>query len=88
MGTSRRRFTAEFKTKVVLEALKQHLSSTDLALKFEVHPAQITEWKKKFLENSSTVFDKGSSESKKEDTEKQIYTLYSQIGQLMWRMIG
>lgn len=82
MGTSRRKFTADFKTKVVLEALKERLSLSELASKFEVHPTQITEWKKQFLDNSSSVFDKGSSEQRKEDAEKQMDTLYSQIGQL------
>lgn len=82
MGTSRRKFTAEFKTKVVLEALKERLTISDLASKFEVHATQITEWKKQFLENSHSVFDKSSLESTKEEVERQMDTLYSQIGQL------
>jgi len=43
MGTSGRKFTAKFKTKIVLEALQEPLSISDMASKFEVHPTQIRE---------------------------------------------
>jgi len=81
MGTSRRKFTAEFKKKVVLEALKERNSISELATKYEVHATQITEWKKQFLDNSEVVFNKGT-ESKSEETEKLMEQLYAQIGQL------
>lgn len=81
MGTSRRKFTAEFKKKVVLEALKERKTLAELASEYEIHPAQITEWKKQFLENSEAIFSKGV-ESKAEDTEKLVEQLYAQIGQL------
>lgn len=82
MGTTRRKFTSAFKTKVVLEALKERSSIAELAAKYEVHPNQISEWKKQFLENSTAVFEKGSTESNKEESEKQMDQLYAQIGQL------
>ena len=81
MGTSRRKFTAEFKKKVVLEALKERNSISELATRYEVHATQITEWKKQFLDNSEAVFNKGA-ESKSEETEKLMEQLYAQIGQL------
>lgn len=81
MGTSRRKFTAEFKKKVVLEALKERNSISELATKYEVHATQITELKKQFLDNSEAVFNKGT-ESKSEETEKLMEQLYAQIGQL------
>lgn len=82
MGITRRKFTSEFKTKVVLESLKERSSLQELASKFEVHPTQITEWKKQFLENSSAAFEKEAPGIKKEETEKQMEQLYAQIGQL------
>lgn len=78
---SRRKFTAEFKTKVVLEALKERSTIEQLAKKFELHPTQINLWKKEFLGKASVVFnDKSGDEAKQQeaDTEK----LYAQIGQL------
>lgn len=79
---SRRKFTAAFKTKVVLEALRERSSVEELARKYELHPNQITTWKKAFLDKASVVFEdpdaKGEEEKQREtDLEK----LYSQIGQ-------
>jgi transposase-like protein len=42
--TTRRRFTAAFKTKVWLEALKERESIEVLAKKFDIHPNQINSW--------------------------------------------
>lgn len=78
---SRRKFTAEFKTKVVLETLKERSTIEQLAKKFELHPTQINAWKKEFLSKATVVFhDKNGSEDKQQeaDTEK----LYAHIGQL------
>lgn len=41
MKRSRRKFSAEFKTKVVLEALSERLTASELAQKYEIHPNQI-----------------------------------------------
>ncbi|RDD30472.1 hypothetical protein CR161_06965 [Prosthecochloris sp. ZM] len=59
MKRTRRKFSAEFKTKVVLEALSERLTLTELAQKHEIHPNQITQWKREFLEKASDVFSKG-----------------------------
>ncbi len=77
---TRRKFTAEFKTKVVLEALKERQTIETLSKTYELHPNQITTWKKEFLLKASVVFDAKESGSKsiEPDTEK----LYAQIGQL------
>jgi len=45
----RRKFTSKFKTKVVLEALKERQSLAELAQKYQLHPNQISTWKKEFL---------------------------------------
>ncbi|NTU69121.1 MAG: transposase [Chlorobiaceae bacterium] len=59
MKRTRRIFSAEFKTKVVLEALSERLTLTELGQKHEIHPNQITQWKREFLEKASDVFSKG-----------------------------
>lgn len=77
---SRRRFGAEFKTKVVLEALKERSTLEELSKKFEIHPNQITSWKKEFLENASVVFERSKSGLVKDEKEKEKEELYKQIG--------
>jgi transposase len=52
----RRKFTSKFKTKVVLESLKELHPLSDLAQKYEVSPTQISGWKKAFLSNAESVF--------------------------------
>ncbi len=54
----RRKFTSDFKTKVVLEALKERSSLAELSQKHELHPQQITKWKRDFLAGASSVFSK------------------------------
>jgi len=77
---TRRKFSAEFKTKVVLEALKERQTIESLAKTYELHPNQITTWKKEFLSKADSVFSSREADSKtsEPDTEK----LYAQIGQL------
>lgn len=83
MGTTRRKFTSEFKKKVVLEALKERNTIQELAAKHEIHPQQITDWKRQFLENSDAAFERpGSVDGKAAEAEKLIDQLYAQIGQL------
>ena len=56
---TRRKFTSTFRTKVVLEALKERSTLADLAQKYQLQPAQISAWKREFLDGVSEVFDKG-----------------------------
>jgi transposase len=77
---SRRKFTAEFKTKVVLEALKERSSIEELARKYEVHPTQINTWKREFLSKATDVFSKKGDEPQKPEIDAD--KLYAQIGQL------
>ncbi len=82
MGNTRRKFSSEFKTKVVLEALKERQTLSELASLFGVHPQQITNWKKEFLEKSTQIFElKSSGKSPDEDQDKEKEFLYAQIGQ-------
>jgi transposase-like protein len=79
---SRRKFSPEFKAKVVLEALKERDSLEEIARKYEIHPNQIGTWKREFLANASAVFS--SQEKNSEDKKQQealLEKLYSQIGQ-------
>ena len=66
---SRRKFTSEFKFKVVLEALSERYTIQELGRKYEIHPTQITNWKSQFLKNGQTVFDRPVKDSKTEAPE-------------------
>ena len=77
--TSRRKFSAEFKSKVCIDALKEHLTIEELSKKYDLHPTQINTWKKEFLTNSSFVFDR--KERILEDKDHLVQSLYAQIGE-------
>ena len=49
--TTRRKLTPEFKTKMVIEALREQSTLVDIAKKYEITQAQLSRWKKEFLAN-------------------------------------
>jgi transposase len=77
---SRRKFTSAFKTKAVLESLKERSSVEELSKKYELHPTQINSWKREFLSKASALFDGKDSKADKEQVDSE--KLYAQIGQL------
>lgn len=67
----RRKFTSKFKTKVVIEALSERFTVSQLAERHQLHPNQISNWKSQFLANAESVFAKGKNSQKSEaDQEK------------------
>jgi transposase len=74
---TRRKFSAEFKAKVVLEELRERSAIEELAHKHELHPNQINTWKKEVVANMSAVFG-----ADKSDVAADHEKLYAQIGQL------
>ena len=79
MKRERRKFSAAFKSKVAIEALKEQMTLQELAKKFDVHPNQITGWKREFIENASVVFEsKSLNDSADQDKEE----LYNKIGHM------
>lgn len=76
----RRNFSAKFKTKVVLEALSERQTLTELAQKHGLHLNQISKWKQEFLSSAEIVFETGKSLKKTEDNKKED-KLYKIIGQ-------
>lgn len=81
MKKSRRTFNASFKAKVVIEALKERSTIQQLAEKYNLHPNQITTWKKEFLENAELAFS-GEKNGNAVELEKTNDELFKQIGQL------
>lgn len=78
---TRRKFSAEFKAKVALEAIKNQKTLAQLSQQFEVNPITISKWKAEFLENMSSIFGSNESASKPESSV-DVDRLYAQIGQL------
>ena len=78
---ARRKLTAKFKTKVVLEALKERMTNQELANKFKIHPQQISTWKTEFLNSAEDIFSKGVSKNKKSEQELKEEQLLKTIGQ-------
>jgi putative transposase len=80
----RNRYTSEFKTKVVLEVLREEQTVNEIAAKYEMSPVMVSRWKAEFLERASSVFEKKTSEAdklKKEYESKQEH-LEKLVGQL------
>jgi transposase len=79
----RRKFTSEFKSKVALEALREQQPIQESAKRYQIHPTQVTEWKKSLLGNANSVFE-GASSKHDEAFKKKLKEdrLYKQIGQL------
>ena len=65
MKKSRRKFTSVFKTKVVLELLKERNTLSEIAQKYEIHPTIISKWKTEFLEKASIVFKNRKRKNKR-----------------------
>jgi len=74
----RRNHSAAFKARVAVEALKEGQAIIELAERFQVHPDQITEWKRQLLERAAEVFSKG----KTTEAGPDIKELHAKIGQL------
>ncbi len=79
--TRRRRFSAEFKAKVALEAIRGEQTIQDLASRYELHPNMITNWKRQAIDNMAAVFGAGAERSNQAD-DAQIKDLHAKIGQL------
>lgn len=81
----KRTFTAEFKSKIVIELLKGEKELSQLASEHEIAPNQLRNWKSEFLENAANAFDNKKDEKLKESlktSEVEKDELYKKVGQL------
>ena len=77
----RRRFSADFKAKVALEALKGERTLSELAARFDLHPNMIAQWKRQATEGMAEDFSRKGARHR-EEGEAQIKELHAKIGQL------
>jgi len=79
--SKRRRFSAEFKARVALDALSGEMTLSELASKYKIHPNQVSTWKKQARELIVDGFS-CNIKSRKETDENQLKDLHAKIGQL------
>lgn len=82
----RRTYSAEFKTKLVLELLREEKQLGEIAHQHDISPNQLRNWKKEFLENASKAFSENKKEKEARDKERemgeQLHELMAKVGQL------
>ena len=79
--SKRRRFSAEFKARVALDALSGEMTLSELASKYKIHPNQVSTWKKQAKELIVAGFS-GKVQSRKSQEENDLKELHAKIGQL------
>jgi transposase-like protein len=78
---NRRRFAADFKARVALEAAQEKESLSQIAQRTGVHPVVVGQWKRQLVENASAVFETpggGSTRALEQEREE----LLKKIGEL------
>lgn len=81
----RKKHTSEFKSKVVLEILKEEKTLAQIAAEFGVHPNQLSKWKKDALELLKSGLEDGrkkKTDKEKDTLKNEVHELYAQIGEL------
>jgi len=76
----RRKFTDQFKAKIALEALRGDRTIQEIAGRHQVHPNQVSTWKRQAVEGMAEVFSRGSKAEG--PTETEVKDLHAKIGRL------
>ncbi len=79
--TTRRRFTAGFKAKVALDALRGDRTVQEIAAKHKVHANQVSTWKRQAVDGLGEVFSNGVDQARS-DHEAEVKELHAKIGEL------
>ena len=79
--TARRRFTADFKANVALEALRGDRTIQEISARHKVHPNQVSAWKRQAVDGLGSVFSNGADKARM-DHDSEVHDLHAKIGQL------
>ena len=79
--TTRRRFTADFKARVALDALRGDKTIQEIATRHKVHPNQVSTWKRQAMDGLGAVFSNGADKGRM-DHDDEVHDLHAKIGQL------
>lgn len=84
----RNNYSAEFKSKVVLEVLQEEATLNEIASRYDLNPVMLSRWKSEFLERAADVFKKGPTDAEKElSLEKErVAALERKVGQLTYEV--
>ena len=82
MTKKRKQYRAQFKFEVALEAIKSLKTVNQLASEHDLHPNQVSQWKRQLLAEGATIFDNGAAQQQQRDMAKTEAELYEQIGRL------
>ncbi len=77
----RKQYTAGFKAKIAVEAIKGQKTAQELGSIYGVHPTQVTTWKRQLVAEAAEIFTRGGVYDK-EAIEQEKAELYQQIGKL------
>jgi transposase-like protein len=77
--TERRKFTPEFKARVVLEMLTEEKSAAQASREYGIKDSVLSRWKQEFIERSPKLFEQGSTI---DDSDRRIAELERMIGRL------
>jgi len=81
MSTAKRKkYTGAFKAKVGMEALMGIKTVSQIARSYQVHPAQVTQWKATIRDRLPELFEPGRGPA--ENQQELIAQLHEKIGQL------
>ena len=82
MKAKRKRHDPQFKARVGLEALKGVKTIQLIAKEYDVHPTQVSDWKKTMSQGVASLFGPGRAKASDEEFERERKDLHSKIGQL------
>jgi len=86
MAGKRRRYSADFKAKVALEALRGELTAAPLAAKHSIHATMVGEWKRQAMAGLAAVFSgKSAAQETAKAAKAEVEKLHTKIGELVER---
>lgn len=80
MSKTRRNHSPQFKAKVAVEALQGEKTVHEIAAKYQVHPTQVTQWRRQLIEQAADVFAGKSAATTEAGADRE--TLLAKIGSL------
>lgn len=84
MSKKKNIYSAEFKSKIVMELISGQHTLNELAEKYQIAPATLSNWNKQFQERAAVIFQHGPTDNDRQlvEKEQEIAILQQKVGQL------